>query len=328
MLFIFALISGCSVYLKVYPEEITIKHHDLIFSLNQLALFIGPLLYLYIESLLKVNFSLRKQDWLHALPFVIAMIFSILIFRHYEVFHIWLFPERIYFTAFILIQNMAYCIATFRILHLNGLTFKSFLSYIDDSKLAWVLFFICGYIILWSVQFQIFIIWDVLQSASWCPYGMGLYFSSGFLLFNAMVYIGLKRPETFYQTKKYKGSYLKSSEKEQYQKKLISLMHQEKLYLNPNLSLMEIAQKLDILPRYASQIINETFQYNFYDFVNKYRIEESKRLLSQQDQSLNIIGIALDVGFNSKSTFNTAFKKHTGITPKEFKKKSSPMDAS
>ena len=100
-------------------------------------------------------------------------------------------------------------------------------------------------------------------------------------------------------------------------------MNREKLYLNSSITLTEIAQKLNIAPCSLSQIINETFQQNFRDFVNKYRIEESKRLLTQLNQNLNIMGIALDAGFNSKSAFNSAFKKHTGVTPKEFKNKAS-----
>ena len=102
-------------------------------------------------------------------------------------------------------------------------------------------------------------------------------------------------------------------------------MDEQKLYLNTSVTLGDIAQKLDIAPCYVSQLINETFKQNFRDFINKYRIEESKRMLTQQNQQLNILGIALDSGFNSKSSFNNAFKKHTGITPKEFKKRTSPV---
>ena len=104
-------------------------------------------------------------------------------------------------------------------------------------------------------------------------------------------------------------------------------MNKEKLYLNPAIALNDFAQKLEIAPCYVSQIINESFQQNFREFVNTYRIEESKQLLTRQHQNLNILGIALDAGFNSKSAFNNAFKKYTGITPKEFKKKTSPSPA-
>ncbi len=167
-----------------------------------------------------------------------------------------------------------------------------------------------------------------LLSPPWCPYARSLYFLTTFLLFNGLVYLGLKKPEIFHQGPKYQHSVLKKTDKQHYQDKLTSLMNQEKLYLNPSITLTEIALKLTIHPIYVSQIINETFRQNFREFLNSYRIEESKRLLVQQTQTLNILGIALDAGFNSKSAFNRAFKKHTGTTPKEFRRKGSSIPTS
>jgi AraC-like DNA-binding protein len=241
-------------------------------------------------------------------------------FQYHNPFIIWKFHDRGLFSGAALIQNLAYLIPAFRVLRSYGLTPRSFLSYIDDSRLAWVRFFIGGYILLWIIQLQIFLAWDALENPPWCPYVRSLYFLTTFLLFNGMVYLGLKRPEIFHQGQKYQLSPLRDADKELYREKLTSLMQTEKPYLNPALSLAEIAQKLDVAPRYVSQIINESFRQNFHDFVNKHRIEESKRLLAQQNQNLNILGIALEAGFNSKSAFNKAFKKHTLTTPKEYKK--------
>jgi AraC-like DNA-binding protein len=71
----------------------------------------------------------------------------------------------------------------------------------------------------------------------------------------------------------------------------------------------------------TSFVINELYQDNFYNFINKYRIEEAKRLLlSDKYNQLNILGIAYESGFNSKTTFNTTFKKHVGCSPSEFVK--------
>jgi AraC-like DNA-binding protein len=66
-------------------------------------------------------------------------------------------------------------------------------------------------------------------------------------------------------------------------------------------------------------LINEEFLVNFYDFVNKYRVEEAKRLLLDNNRNYKIIAIAYEVGFNSKATFNRVFKKFTGLTPSDFK---------
>ena len=321
MLLIFSIINGFSLYYQLSGYRVSFEQRKLLFFINHLGFLIGPLLYLYVKSLLINGFSIRKWDWFHFLPFVIAILCSIPIVQQYHNLYVYQYPSRVYFHGAIIIQNLVYFMASFKILQSYGLTFKSFLSYISDSKLAWVRYFISGYIVLWSIQLQLFMGWDILQQFSWCPYTTNLYILTAFLFFNGMLYIGLRRPEIFHQGKKYQYSILKETDKEQYHEKLTSLMSKEKLYLNPSISLPELAQKLDIAPCYVSQIINETFQQNFRDFVNKYRIEESKILLSQQNLNLNILGIALDTGFNSKSAFNKAFKRNTGITPKEFRKR-------
>jgi len=81
------------------------------------------------------------------------------------------------------------------------------------------------------------------------------------------------------------------------------------------------AEKVSIPPYHLSQVINTCFNQNFFDFINSYRIKDSRRLLSEQDpDKKTIIEILYETGFNSKSVFNTAFKKHTGMTPSQFRK--------
>jgi AraC-like DNA-binding protein len=319
MLLIFSVINASSLYLNIAKLKMSEEHHILLFFLGHLAFLIGPLLYLYVNSLLDGQYKYRAKEWAHAIPFVVAIACSMAIVRHFDHFNIWRYPGRIYFSGTILVQNFVYAAACFSILKTHGLTTRTVLSYIDNSRLAWVRFFIGGYIVLWSVQLQLFVGWDVLQSPQWCPYAASLYFLCAFLFFNGMVYIGLNRPEMFHHTQKYKNSVLKDGDKEFCHRRLLDAMNAEKLFLNSSLTLTDIAQKLEIAPCSLSQVINESCGQNFRDFINTYRIEESKRLLIQPDQHLNILGIALDAGFNSKSAFNSAFKKHTGLTPKEFR---------
>jgi AraC-like DNA-binding protein len=319
MLLIFSVINASSLFLNLAPLQRSEDHHRLVFLLGQLAFLIGPLLYYYVRSLLDDRFRLRTQDWLHGVPFLGAVVCSILIVLHYDHFTIWKYPGRIYFSGFILVQSLVYAAASFSILKAHGLTVKSFLSYIDNSRLAWARFFIGGYIVLWSVQLQLFVGWDVLQSPQWCPYATSLYFLCAFLFFNGMVYAGLRRPAMFHQEQKYRNSVLKHDEKDLYHQRLLAAMTAEKLFLNPSITLTDIAQKLEVAPCTISQVINESCGRNFRDFINTYRIEESKRLLVQPEQRLNILGIALDAGFNSKSAFNSAFKKFTGLTPKQYR---------
>jgi AraC-like DNA-binding protein len=98
-------------------------------------------------------------------------------------------------------------------------------------------------------------------------------------------------------------------------------MEKEKMYLDNDLNLPTIAEKLCISIHEASFLINETVGDNFYNFINKYRIEEAKRLLaSTKIEQLNILGIAFASGFNSKTTFNTTFKRIVGISPSQYSK--------
>ena len=99
-------------------------------------------------------------------------------------------------------------------------------------------------------------------------------------------------------------------------------MELNKPYLNPSLSLYKLADEISISPKHLSQIINSTFEQNFYQYINSYRIEVCKEILSDKTQNyINILAIAFEVGFNSKNSFNSAFKKHTGVTPTEFRKR-------
>ena len=103
---------------------------------------------------------------------------------------------------------------------------------------------------------------------------------------------------------------------------LLRLMEEEKLYLDPDLTLNKLSQKLRIHYNQLSRVINERFGLSYNDFINKYRIEAAKqKLISSQEKERTILDIIYSTGFYSKSVFNQAFKKFTGMTPSEFRKK-------
>ena len=103
---------------------------------------------------------------------------------------------------------------------------------------------------------------------------------------------------------------------------LIKLMERDKLYQEPELTLQTLSDKLGIPSYQVSQAINEGLKKSFYDLVNGYRVEEAKRLLlDPKNENYTILSVGFDAGFNSKTTFNTVFKKFTGFTPSEFREK-------
>lgn len=124
--------------------------------------------------------------------------------------------------------------------------------------------------------------------------------------------------------KKYKQTLLDREEINKYAKELVQIMMDYKLYLNPDLSLKDLASYLDIPANYMSQLLNQGFNKNFSEYINTFRLNEFKeRIVLEENKGLTILAVAYDSGFNSKTVFNTFFKKSEGITPNTFLKNSS-----
>lgn len=110
-----------------------------------------------------------------------------------------------------------------------------------------------------------------------------------------------------------------SAEVLEWKEKLLQLMQTNKAYEDPELSLAQVAKQLESNPSFISRVVNKGFGINFNDFVNQYRIEAVKEMLNKgEHKRQTLLGIAFECGFNSKATFNRAFKKITGLSPKEW----------
>ncbi|WP_340199349.1 helix-turn-helix domain-containing protein [Ascidiimonas sp. W6] len=121
---------------------------------------------------------------------------------------------------------------------------------------------------------------------------------------------------------KYKSSTLEKDIAKDHAHYLKQCMEQEKYYLDPKLSLQQLAAEVSLKPHQLSQVINQELGMNFFDFINGYRIEETKKkLLSPACKHLSILGIAFECGFNSKGAFNRIFKKFEGVSPSQYIKK-------
>lgn len=128
---------------------------------------------------------------------------------------------------------------------------------------------------------------------------------------------GMAEPVT--EKKKYLKSGLTEEQSEKILKELNHLMEKERLYTESEITLTELAARLNVHPNYLSQVINEKEQTNFYDYINTLRIEEFKKLAAQPDnKKYTLLSLAYECGFNSKSSFNRYFKKVAGTSPSEF----------
>ncbi len=140
-----------------------------------------------------------------------------------------------------------------------------------------------------------------------------------------VAYFAISQPELFRTqeiTEKYKYSNLTDEAATRLKNQVNLVMSTGKPFLDPKLTLHQLAEMLETNTNSLSRVINEGFQMNFYDYINYFRIEEFKKLVNQDDHKhYTFLSIAFKVGFSSKTTFNRAFKKLEGITPREFYKK-------
>jgi tetratricopeptide (TPR) repeat protein len=131
----------------------------------------------------------------------------------------------------------------------------------------------------------------------------------------------IRKVEINQKKKKYQKSALSDEKKTEIINKIKHLLFEEKIYLHSNITIIGLAEKVMASRTYVSQIINESFDDNFTNMINKYRIKHARKMLSGEENNVySIEGIAKSSGFTSISSFNTLFKKHTGLTPSMFRK--------
>ncbi len=105
------------------------------------------------------------------------------------------------------------------------------------------------------------------------------------------------------------------------EEKILTVMEEKQLYKNRKLQLKDLSKEVATSENYVSEVLSKQLQTNYYDFVNRYRVHEVKKLMnSEKHKDYKLMAIAMEAGFNSKTTFNAAFKKNTGQTPSEYKK--------
>jgi AraC-like DNA-binding protein len=210
------------------------------------------------------------------------------------------------------------------VVHAAGI--KQSHSSIEKINLRWLQYLLSAFVIAWLVTLAI-------QLSAATPQA----FNYSWLLVAVVTfligYMGLRQPEIFageenlvsgsegIQKKKYEKSALTADKAGQYLAKLQKLMAAEKPFLDKDLTLNSLAEKLSIPSHHLSQIINESLRQNFFEFVNSHRVEEAKKLLlDPANRHLNLAEIGHKAGFNSVSSFNAVFKKFVQMTPSRYQK--------
>jgi AraC-like DNA-binding protein len=204
-------------------------------------------------------------------------------------------------------------------------------SSLEKMNLNWLKLNVIAFLCMWIVDIANFLLIKIQilpDEASVIMTFISLLIN--FLFANLIIYKGLTTPELFIEPlespvkNKYSSSLLSSEQSSLIALKLKEFMEKEKPFLEPELTLQELASRVEIHPRYVSQVINERFNKNFFEFVNYYRVEEAKsQLIADSGLEKTILEILYECGFNSKSVFNTFFKKSTGLTPSQYRKRCS-----
>lgn len=295
---------------------------------------LGPLFFLYVLSLTTPEFQLRKVHLLHFIPFGLSILSWIPFYAHTASTKLNLLTDNLIrsqtetniIRGARVVHLLAYLVLIAGLIKKHKHDIKDSFSATDKIKLGWIEFLVLllasdvvGYFILtvigaaqpdlFAARKIVFGLWKVV-----------VIFLIG--------YKGLTQPEIYTgpdwkkDNEKYQSSKLTPIQADAYLKMLTEYMKSEKPYLENELTLNKLASQVDIGPRHLSQVINEKLNRNFFDFVNRYRVEEAKKLLINLDKSQNnILDVAFDSGFNSKSSFNMIFKKYTAMTPSQFRKK-------
>ena len=290
------------------------------------AFLIVPLLFFYVKSLVFRRNIFSSLDTIHLIPFFLCIAYLLPFYiQNSEAKIVYLTSAlenhpldwRIR-TGLAFLQQFIYLIFI-GIIFYKSAQRQGSITGARKANLYLAQFLFVGFTIVWLTAVVRFVIDYSLETNLIAPF-------IGCIFICAVIFKALQKPEVLSAedvllSKKYQKSTLKSNEAEGYLEKIINLMETEKLYLDKNLTLEKLARKLSILPPHLSQLINERLNQNFPDFINSYRVEEFKERLSDpQSDRYTIVAIAEASGFNSKSTFNSAFKKHTNLTPSEFKK--------
>jgi AraC-like DNA-binding protein len=338
-------------------------YRDLLFYLPMQHLYLmGPVIFFYVQSLLNPSFRFGKKEWLHLLPGILYLLYSLIMFVTDK-----LILKRYYFFADEMdrdfdhwyqvsgvVSMLVYFFISLRYYSLYKKLMVQVVSYADAVLFRWVKNFLLAFFLmqLLHIGFEIF--------SSIFPALNGYVGSWWFFFCFAVIfyYIAITGYSNAIETKVpfklnllgYKPALLleysptedatnnsiedaevieiddvqtekneDSSLLAEWKPKIVAMLQNNKLYEDAELSLTQVAKLLKTNPSVISKVINQGFHFNFNDFINNYRIEAVKDKLKKGEQKTQtLLGIAYDCGFNSKATFNRAFKKATGASPKEW----------
>ncbi|MCA0153910.1 helix-turn-helix domain-containing protein [Winogradskyella vincentii] len=317
------------------------------YFLINIGIGLAPLIFLYVKSITTSNFKFKKSYWWH-----FALAFAVIIYRFaiytYDAFQPGFDDTqngilKIELDETYVQSIMSYIEAPFILVYL-AFTFQLFynyrkkiIQYFSNTyklELNWIL----SFLILFSLSFLYGVIQDII-GARFIDLGYQQRWWLNLFVALVTLYVGIKgyftdttklnkldftfTPKTIGIPEANTDIEVKSISNEDIDT-VKTLMENEKAYLNSDLNLSDLAKMAKMSRAQLSETINSGFNKNFNDFVNEYRVNAFKKMLSEEKhKQLSLLGIAEECGFNSKATFNRVFKKITNSSPTEYLKSQS-----
>lgn len=284
-------------------------------------LALGPLVYLLVRKTIRQEAQIFQKDLLHLLPFFVSTI-AYLSFHFAVPFEQSLFRNPNLTSTATILVNVKFA-------HLFFYHIWAFLLLRQTAPpLTEKL------IVLKKLVFAVLCLLIVnVPAFNFDSFGLEPWIDADFIantfltiILFAMAFIFIQHPAFLREAvsvvnlPKYRTSPLDEDKKNTYHQRLLALMEQEKAYRDSELRLEDVAAKLEVSPYYLSQILSEKQGQNFYEFINVYRVKEAQELIeSPRNDHKTLLALGLEAGFNSKTSFNRAFKKYAGMTPSEYK---------
>jgi len=347
---VWLFILGLHLLLLFFLYKSIFKEYHIFIILHlSLPLIHFPLFYLYVNTLVNKINKFKAGNFLHFIPFFVFIIFYLVFANNdllysYDFLHSNNIPHNIIHFNLIINIISGFIYLTLCLIQLNKFNkkIKEYYSNIDKIQLKWLAHLIVGIwiVLMTGILYIMATRWfqtELNYSIDFFMYGsltififfIGYYSSKKTYLVTRVELNNDTKPDTtikeadknnLEEHNKYHIYGLKKKEAGKLKDKLIVYIEKNKPYLESNLSLSQLADSLDIYKHYLTQVLNDELKTNFYDFINNYRVEEVKRLITEdKHKHYTLLAIALEAGFNSKSSFNRIFKKITGFTPSQYK---------
>ncbi|MDD3739597.1 MAG: helix-turn-helix domain-containing protein [Bacteroidales bacterium] len=299
--------------------------------LSSTFLLFNPAFFLYIKSLTKPDFKLKNIHFLHLAPFII---FEAMVYVLQEKLNLNNFFAtdsnqwfRFTFSFASIISWIIYNFLSARMVFYHRKKLENEFSSIESGKsLKWIFFIVVFYNLYCGAAILVGVVVVSVPETTITQYIYN--YSALLVLIYILGFYGLRQQKIFYpeiqettKKEKYQNSLLSDRRKTQIKNAIIKYVETEKAYLNPDINMNMLSENLKIPKHNITEVLNVELGKNFFRFINEYRIEEVKKLLSDPKNKYSIEAIGYECGFNSKSAFFTVFKNITGMTPNMYKEK-------